>query len=151
MVNPCSNYSPGFGSLGEPARGAEAHGKRFKHAVRFLPAPSSGLREPAVGEVFLAHLPEHCEHRRLDGQRQWNRRLWAGTRAPTQALFGTQAARALLSRPEGSPEQAAGLLEWWVAAFISAAVSQSALTVLGRLLPERSLLDQLYSKLVSPG
>ena len=39
----------------------------------------------------------------LDGRRQWNRRLWASTRAPTQALLGTQAARALLSGPEGSP------------------------------------------------
>eukprot|EP00964_Phaeocystis_antarctica_P141221 scaffold106199_cov27-Phaeocystis_antarctica.AAC.2 len=50
----------------------------------------------------------------LEGQRQWNARLWAGTGAPTQALFGTHAVGALLTGQEGSPEQAAGPLEWWV-------------------------------------
>ena len=64
---------------------------------------------------------------RLDGQRQSNRRPWAGTGAPTQALCGTHAARPLLSGPEGSP----GHLQWWAAA--SAAVSQGTLTLLPRL------------------
>ena len=64
---------------------------------------------------------------RLDGQRQQNRRPWAGTRAPTQALCGTHAARPLLSGPEGSP----GHLQWWVGA--SAAVGQGTLTLLPRL------------------
>ena len=55
----------------------------------------------------------------------------------TQALSGTQAAGALLSGPEGSPEPAVGLLEWWVAA--SAAVSQGTLTVLPyQLMPLRT-------------
>ena len=49
-------------------------------------------------------------------------------RAPAQALVGTQVARALLLGLEGSPEQAAGLLEWWVVA--SAAMSQGTLSVL---------------------
>ena len=52
-----------------------------------------------------------------------------GDIAPTQALFGTQAARALLSAPKGSPEQAAGLLERWVAALMPAAVSQGTVRV----------------------
>ena len=37
--------------------------------------------------------------------------------AAPQPLFGSQAARALLLGPQGSPEQAGGLLEWWVAAW----------------------------------
>ena len=42
----------------------------------------------------------------------WNRRLRPCTRAPPQPLFDSQAARALLlPGPEGSPEQAGGLLE----------------------------------------
>ena len=39
-----------------------------------------------------------------------NRRRWAGTGAPSQPLFGVHVARALLSGPEGRPEQAGWLL-----------------------------------------
>ena len=39
-----------------------------------------------------------------------NRRRRAGTGAPSQPLFGVHAARALLSGPEGRPEQAGWLL-----------------------------------------
>ena len=44
------------------------------------------------------------------------RRLWAGTRALPRPHFGTQAARALLLGPGGSPEQGCGPLERWGAA-----------------------------------
>ena len=45
-----------------------------------------------------------------------NRWLWAGRRASPQPLFGTQAAKALLSGRAGGPVQAGGLLEQRVAA-----------------------------------
>ena len=56
-----------------------------------------------------------------------HRRLWAstGTQAIEQPLFGTQAARALLSGPQRSPKQAGGLLERRAAAW--AAASQATL------------------------
>ena len=76
------------------------------------------------------------------GQRQQSRRLWAGTGASIQAPFGTQAARPLLSGPEGSPEQAAALLERRLAASMSAAVRQGTLTVLLRRRAVGSERDQ---------
>ena len=51
--------------------------------------------------------------------------------AAPQPLFGTQAARALLLDPEGSPKQAGGLLEWRVAAW-AAAASEGTLAMLAR-------------------
>ena len=51
--------------------------------------------------------------------------------ATPQPLLGIQAARTLLSDPEGSPEQAGGLLEWWVAAW-AAAASEGTLAMLAR-------------------
>ena len=40
-------------------------------------------------------------------------RLWVGTKAPPRPHCGTQAARALLLGPGGSPEQGCGPLERW--------------------------------------
>ena len=56
------------------------------------------------------------------------RRLWAGTKAPPRPRFGTQAARALLLGPGGSPEQGCGPLERWGAA--RAAASKVVSTML---------------------
>ena len=47
----------------------------------------------------------------LGGQRRRARRPWAGTRAPPWPLFCIQAARTLLSGPEGRPAHAGGALE----------------------------------------
>ena len=77
---------------------------------------------------------------RLGGHdnRTWNRRLQSGTRAPPQPLFGSHAARALLLGPEGSPEQAGGLLERGGAAAESRGLlpSQGTLSELRHPLPE---------------
>ena len=55
-------------------------------------------------------------------------RLWVGTKAPPRPHCGTQAARALLLGPGGSPEQGCGPLERWGAA--RAAASKVVSTML---------------------
>jgi hypothetical protein len=45
-----------------------------------------------------------------EGAKAWDRRPWASTAAPPQALFGIHVARALFSGPEGRPEPADGPL-----------------------------------------
>ena len=49
----------------------------------------------------------------LGGKRQRAQRTWEGTGAPPRPLFCVQAARALLSGPEGRPAHAGGALERW--------------------------------------
>eukprot|EP00964_Phaeocystis_antarctica_P146115 scaffold112313_cov45-Phaeocystis_antarctica.AAC.3 len=77
----------------------------------------------SVPDALDAHLPvvpgvERREHDLVEivaepvqprGRR--HQRPWAGTRAPPQPLYGIPAARALVSGPEDSPEQAGGLAE----------------------------------------
>ena len=86
--------------------GTGAPKKHRRAAHRMMPSArccgSSSLRIAWESHVYLR------------GHRRSNRRLWAGTRALPQRLFGIHAARALLSGPGGNPEQAGGTLEWWV-------------------------------------
>ena len=85
---------------------------------------------PLARRVLLPHEDLTVVPRRSRGRR--NRRLWAGTRARPQPLPGKQPLPSegppLGPRGGGSPEQAGGLLEWWVAA--RPAASEAISTVL---------------------
>ena len=73
---------------------------------------STTTGSPLVCRVLLSSGEAGLQAGGVPGRskRQQNERLWAGTRAPQRPLFGNQAARVLLSGPEGGPQRAGGFV-----------------------------------------